>query len=360
MPAPADLRNLVSTRVLEALDEHIARFAAVGEPLAEFIAPARGLLGGGKRLRAQVCAAGWAAAGGAGESVPRAVVLAGSALELFQGTALIHDDVIDGSRTRRGLPAAHRHLAMQHAEQGWLGSSADYGEAGAIVLGDLLLAVSSLEFECARDLVEPGAGRRARELYDAMSAEVALGQYLDIRSQDVPWGDSHDAMDRALTVIRHKSARYSVEHPLLIGAALAGADKRLLDALSEVGLPLGEAFQLRDDELGVFGDPAVTGKPAGDDLREGKRTVLLAMTLQRADAAQSALVHREVGRADIDEAGVLAVREVIRSTGAFEAHEELIARRRAAGLAALTAAALPPVTSDRLEELAEALTRRSA
>ena len=356
----ATVRDRVSERVVRALDEHTARFGDVGSPLAEFLGPARELLGGGKRLRAQLCAAGWVAAGGSGEE-SEAVVLAGSALELFQGTALVHDDVIDGSLTRRGLPAAHRRFAAEHAGREWLGSPDDYGQAAAIVLGDLLLAVSAMELELARAEVGPAAGRRARAIYDVMTAEVALGQYLDIRSQDMPWSDDDaGAVDRALQVVRHKSARYSVEHPLLLGAALAGAPEDLLGRLSGVGLPLGEAFQLRDDELGVFGDPAVTGKPAGDDLREGKRTVLLAMTMARAGADDRAVLRAQVGRPDLTAADVTEIRRIMRATGALAAHEDLIEQRRASGLAALAAAPVAPASVALLRDLAEALTRRSA
>ncbi|PFG37884.1 geranylgeranyl diphosphate synthase type I [Georgenia soli] len=354
-----DLRDAVSTRVLAALDERTTPFADVGAPLGEFLAPARSLLGGGKRLRALLCGAGWTCASSAPLEGP--VVLAGSALELFQGAALVHDDVMDDSLTRRGMPAAHRRFAGEHAERGWLGSADAYGQAGAIVLGDLLLSLSSMEMDAAQAAAGPAAGPRARRIYDAMTAEVALGQYLDIRSQAQPWEDDGEAsLARALQVVRHKSARYSVEHPLVTGAALAGADDDLLAALSAVGLPLGEAFQLRDDELGVFGDPSTTGKPAGDDLREGKRTVLLAMTLQRADGADRAFVQERVGAPDLGDDEVARLQDVMRATGAVEAHERLIAERHAAGLAALEAASLPPRADALLRELADALTRRTA
>jgi geranylgeranyl diphosphate synthase type I len=151
-----------------------------------------------------------------------------------------------------------------------------------------------------------------------------------------------------------------VEHPLLLGAALAGADDTVLGSLSAVGLPLGEAFQLRDDELGVFGDPAVTGKPAGDDLREGKRTVLLAMTMARAAAAERDRLRAQVGRPDLSAPEVAEIQEVMRATGALEAHEALIEERRDAGIGALRAADLAPAATTLITELAEALTTRTA
>jgi geranylgeranyl diphosphate synthase, type I len=358
--ALTDLREAVSTRVLTALDERTANLAHLGAPLTEFLAPARSLLGGGKRLRALLCGAGWAAAA-PGDALEGAVVLAGSALELFQGAALVHDDVMDASHTRRGMPAAHRRFALEHAERGWLGAADDYGQASAIVLGDLLLSLSAMEMDEAQATAGPPAGPRARRTYDAMTAEVALGQYLDIRSQAQTWEDDGDAgLARALQVVRHKSARYSVEHPLVLGAALAGADDHLLAALSAVGLPLGEAFQLRDDELGVFGDPSTTGKPAGDDLREGKRTPLLAMTVRRAGEDDRALIRDRVGAADLTEDEVTHLQNVMHATGAFEAHERMIEERYQAGLDALGAAKLPDEADGLIRELAGALTRRTA
>ena len=353
-----DVRDHVSARTLAALGEHTARFTDVGSPVEEFLLPARELLAGGKRLRAQLCAAGWLAAGH--DRAAEAVVLAGSALELFQATALVHDDVMDGSATRRGLPAAHRRFAGHHASNAWLGDADSYGTAAAIVLGDLLLALSAMELERARDHVPPDAGRRAREIYDVMTAEVALGQYLDIRSQDLPWRADGAERPRALQVVRHKSARYSVEHPLLLGAALGGGDDDLLSALSAVGLPLGEAFQLRDDELGVFGDPAVTGKPAGDDLREGKRTALVALTAARVDPVARADLRRRLGRADLGAAEVVHLQEVILESGALEEHGRLVEERRDAALRALDEAHLPEPARAAVAELAEALTRRDA
>ncbi|GAA4433132.1 polyprenyl synthetase family protein [Georgenia halophila] len=364
MAAPLTaLADAVSARVLAALDERTNRFSDVGEALPDLLEPARSLLGGGKRLRAQLCGAGWAAAGKT-LSVDDPVVLAGSALELFQGAALVHDDVMDDSSTRRGKPAAHRHFAAAHRERGWLGGPGEHGQAAAIVLGDLLLALSAMELDAATSLTPPSAGGRGRHIYDEMIAEVALGQYLDVRSQALPWGartpGGRNAVDLALQVVCHKSARYSVEHPLVLGAALAGAEDGLLDALRAVGLPLGEAFQLRDDELGVFGDPSVTGKPAGDDLREGKRTVLLAMTVERADASGRELVRELVGAPDLDAEGVAALQQLMRSTGALAEHEVFIDDRYAAGLSALESADVPRHAQDLVRGLAAALVRRTA
>ena len=382
----ADVRTAVDDRTPLALEEHLKPLAHLGAPLDEFVDPVRGLVRGGKRLRAQLCAAGWLAAGGTADPSHPAVLHAGTALELFQAAALVHDDVMDGAHTRRGLPAAHRALAARHTAAGRLGDADLFGVSGAILLGDLLLAASSAELELARAALPEGPARRGREVYDLMCLEVAVGQFLDVRAQDLPWRPAADAvggalraegaegaegttepsaLDSALLVVRHKSARYSVEHPLALGAALGGADRELEGRLRAVGLPLGEAFQLRDDELGVFGSPEVTGKPACDDLREGKRTALLAITLDRLDRAGDAgdRVRALVGRPDLGVAEVDEVRALMRDSGALDAHEDLVAQRREAGmsaLAALDAARLPRGARGALTELAGLLTTRTS
>lgn len=256
------------------------------------------------------------------------------------------------------MPAVHRRMATEHDERAWLGDADQYGAAGAILLGDLLLAISSIELDLARELVGPASSARARRTWDLMTTEVAIGQYLDVRSQVLPWAE--DGVERALTVVRHKSARYSVEHPLALGAALAGADDAALAALRRAGLPLGVAFQLRDDVLGVYGSPEVTGKPAGDDLREGKRTVLLALALRATDSAGRDLLHRTVGRPDLSAADIAAIRTVLEDSGAVAEHEALIEDQLAAGLRALDELEMSAASRAQLTELAQTLSSRSA
>jgi geranylgeranyl diphosphate synthase type I len=360
-PSSASVADLVSRRVLEALDEHTRALTAAGTALEELLVPARDLLRGGKRMRARLCAAGWSAFSDEPAGPGSPPVLAGSALELFQGAALVHDDVMDGSLTRRGMPAVHRRLAADHAAAGRVGDADRHGEAGAILLGDLLLTLASMEVDRARAGLPATAGARGRAVWDLLTSEVAVGQYLDMRAQSMPWhATDGSGVEQSLAVVRMKSARYSVEHPLVLGAALAGADDAALDRLRRVGLPLGEAFQLRDDVLGVFGDPAVTGKPAGDDLREGKRTVLVALAMDRADDAQRARLRADVGRADLTADEVGELQDVLVASGAVAAHEELIAERLAAGLAALDEAGLPADVTAQIGRLAEALAARTA
>ncbi len=353
-PAPSHV-----ARLRERVEHVLATFLREREGLLVDISPrlepAAGalrdfVLGGGKRLRPAFCYWGWRGAGGVdGEEI----VVAATALELLQASALIHDDYMDGSDTRRGLPSVHRRFEAMHAEQGWNGSPAAFGAAAAILLGDLCLSFSD-EMFCGCGLPAERV-RAAKPLFDVMRAEVMAGQYLDVVEQAVGGG----SVERARTVIRFKAAKYTVERPLHIGAALAGAPPQLLAAYSAYGLPLGEAFQLRDDVLGVFGDPAETGKPAGDDLREGKRTVLVAMALERADARQRACLRDLLGEPLLDPAGVDELRSVIVATGALDRVEELIERGTADALAALDAA---PIRDTRartaLADLAVAATTR--
>ena len=257
--------------MLEAVSEDLA-------PLADALVQ---LLAGGKRLRPAFCYWGHRAAGGAdGE----AIVNAAAALELFQACAIVHDDVMDGSDTRRGQPAAHRRFAALHRSRDWHGDPEAFGEGAAILLGDLCLSWS--DEMLATSGFGPDELARGDRVFAEMRSELMGGQYLDLLEQARGGG----SVERALRVARYKSAKYTIEKPLHLGAALAGGGQEVLDGFSGYGLPLGEAFQLRDDLLGVFGDPAQTGKPAGDDLREGKRTALVAMALEAADDAQAELV----------------------------------------------------------------------
>jgi geranylgeranyl diphosphate synthase type I len=240
-------------------------FAEASEALSGFV------LSGGKRLRPTFAWWGWRGAGGHPDypEAP-AVVRAISALELIQACALIHDDLMDASATRRGRPTVHVEFARRHVEAGWRGTPARFGAAAAILLGDLALAWADDMLRAAA--LPPDALSRALVPWEAMRTEVLGGQFLDVLYQA-----SGDPTPRAaLQIDRFKTAAYTVERPLHVGAALGGAGPELVAAYRRFGADIGVAFQLRDDQLGVFGDPAVTGKPAGDDLREGKRTLLQA------------------------------------------------------------------------------------
>ena len=346
----ADLRQ----RVQPALDGFLAdRAAELREasaqslPMLEAISD---LLRGGKRLRPAFCYWGWRAAGG--RDCDEALRAAAS-LELLQACALIHDDVMDGSDTRRGLPSAHRRFAALHRGAAWLGSPENFGIGAAILVGDLCLAwADEMLLTCglpAEDLA------RGKAVYDQMRTELMAGQYLDLLEQAHGGG----SRERAMRVVRYKSAKYTIERPLHLGAVLAGADQTLLQAMSDYGLPLGEAFQLRDDILGVFGDPDITGKPAGDDLREGKRTVLIATAAERATPAQAERLRRGLGDPGLDAAGIHDLRSIIEDTGARADTEALIESLLDSALGALDAMRIDTESAEVLRGLAFAATRRS-
>lgn len=320
------------------------------------------LVAGGKRLRAAFCYWSWRAHGGDPEGPHRDVVLrTGAALELFQAAALFHDDVMDASDTRRGHPTAHRAFGARHRALGWSGDADRYGENTAILLGDLALIASHRELGDALDALPTDVATRSRVVFGRMQTEVIVGQYLDVQSQVLPWGDDPAAdEERARAVIRSKSARYSVEHPIALGAALAGADDAAVAATSAFGLPVGEAFQLRDDVLGVFGDARVTGKPAGDDLREGKRTVLVVRALAAATPAQRDLLLTHLGDPDLDARTVEDLRAVLVETGARDAVESLIAELTDRASSALAGAGLDEPGATMLGLLARAAVQRTA
>lgn len=354
-----ELRQAVTAEVLSCWQRVTDTFGEVGEEVGTLFAVGADLLAHGKRLRAAFAAAGWRSLGG--EPLAPAEARVGSGLELFQVAALVHDDLMDGSLTRRGRPAAHRQFATLHDDGGLVGGAQRFGDAGAILLGDLLLVSAAAELDAALGLLEDSARRRGRAVVEEMMAEVTVGQFLDIYAQSAPWSqDPAVDLDRARRVIRAKSARYSVEHPLVLGAAMAGGDDQTLTRLRAVGLPIGEAFQLRDDVLGVFGDPVTTGKPAGDDLREGKRTVLVTMAMTRSSATDRDRLREALGRADLDDEGVRTARTILRDSGALDAVEELIAERYQAGLDALAASGVPASEQERIAELARAAIVRDA
>ena len=238
------------------------------------------MLRGGKRVRPAFAYWGWRAV--ADRPVDGDVLLLFSALELLHACALVHDDVIDDSATRRGLPTVHRQFADRHAEQGWRGSSEQFGLSAAILLGDLSLVWAD-DIVATVDL-PLDAHRRVQRVWSDIRTEVLGGQYLDIVAES----SGAESIASAMNVNTYKTASYTVSRPLQLGAAAAADRPDVQEIFHELGTDLGVAFQLRDDVLGVFGDPAVTGKPSGDDLRSGKRTVLLAEAVERADKSDPA------------------------------------------------------------------------
>ena len=350
-----DLRARVGKSLAAFLDAQAPSLDAVGPDLSPVMAAAQDfLLDGGKRLRPAFAYWGWRGAGGADNDE---IVAAASSLELLHACALVHDDVMDGSDTRRGKPSVHRRFSALHRGERWHGAPEAFGVSAAVLLGDMCLVWA--DSMLWRSGLDSSALLRAQPVYDTMRIELMAGQYLDVLEQAV----GSASVERSLRVARYKSAKYTIERPLHLGATLAGAPERTLEAFTAYGVPLGEAFQLRDDVLGVFGDPSETGKPAGDDLREGKRTVLVAETLAHATTAQAAVVSRLLGDPRLDAAGVATLREIFVDTGALDATERLIASGLDSALGALdSAAADGTVTSEAaavLRDLAVAATRRS-
>lgn len=345
----ADFRQRVSSKVADVFTEQTPLLLSVSDDLQPMITSISALMAGGKRLRPAFAYWGWRGAGGADTD---AAISAATALEFLQACALIHDDVMDGSDTRRGLPATHRFFETLHREGQWQGSAENFGAGAAILAGDLCLSWAD-ELLFTSDF-DHEALIRAKRVYDIMRTELMAGQYLDLLEQSRASAD----VSRIRNVIRYKSAKYTIERPLHMGAALAGADASLMQSLSEYGLPLGEAFQLRDDVLGVFGDPAVTGKPAGDDLREGKRTALIGFTAELAAHADAQFVLRSLGRDDLSAADVDHICSIITHSGALDKVEALIADGLAAALKALEVSTLTEESKYVLANLAVAATHR--
>ena len=257
---------------------------------------------------------------------PSDVVAAAAALEVFHAAALVHDDVVDNSDTRRGRPAAHRALESSHRASDWAGDAAAFGRSGAVLLGDLLVAWSDDLLEEGLAAASHSRAASARAEYATMRREVTIGQFLDIAEESAYVSEADELhADRALRVASLKSARYSIQQPLAIGAALAGGDDAQQSALAAFGHPVGMAFQLRDDVLGVFGDEAATGKPSGDDLREGKRTVLIAYARERLAPPARRVVDELIGDPALDAAQIASLQRTIVETGALERVERLIA-----------------------------------
>jgi geranylgeranyl diphosphate synthase, type I len=371
-----DLRRRIDTRLCDVLDEQTSILTKVSDDAAPLVGAWRQMLLGGKRLRAAFCYWSWRAHGGtAPHSAPGTaheaggtlasggnhVIAVGAALELFQAAALFHDDVIDRSDTRRGVPTAHRAFARMHHDSGWQGDADQFGLSAAILLGDLSLIASEDEFLRAVRALPHERARTALSMFSQMRTEVTVGQYLDVHAEMLPWGTDFEADERrSREIIRAKSARYSVEYPLLIGAVLAGASDTQRAASSAFGLPLGEAFQLRDDLLGVFGDPAATGKPVGDDLREGKRTILMVRTMRALNPAQRREFASHLGRADLTAQEIVNMQSIVRGSGAVDEVEALIAELSTHAFEALTDSQLDTDSAATLLDLARAAVQRAA
>ena len=366
------LVDLVQQGLDSFLDEQGSALGAIAPELEQLTRQSRAFLAGGKRFRALFLYWGWQATAGLPhgfDPLPdettsgdlAGIVLAACSLEVFHAAALVHDDIMDNSDTRRGVPAAHRQFAELHQRNEWSGTPATYGGSAALLLGDLLLGWSDELFDRGTNqLASAAAGRAGRAEFTRMRTEVTAGQYLDILEENA-WRSypDADALARAHRVIVYKSAKYSIEAPLAIGAALGGGTLPQLDALRSFGLPLGVAYQLRDDLLGVFGDPEITGKPAGDDLREGKRTVLVALARTRLPGHMRNLLDELIGDPDLDQEQVAMLRTALRDCGAVDEVERIIEHNVGLARRALVEAPIAASAREELLQLAGTVTRRN-
>ncbi len=357
-PAAAEIdrvRAAVSTALAEFLDGQRRTLAAMDESLLPVVDEVCALADGGKRLRPLFAYWGWRGVRGEapGES-DAAVLRAVAALEFVHASALVHDDVMDGALTRRGRAATHVGFAARHGDGALAGDGDTFGVGAAILVGDLALVWSDELLRCSG--ISPAALSRARTVWDTMRTEVTAGQYLDLlrAAGGLPGAQG------ALTVARYKSAGYTVQRPLQLGAAIAGAGERAAEVYTAIGLPLGEAFQLRDDVLGVFGDPSVTGKSADDDLREGKQTLLVALAQEAADDDGRLLLAEALGNPAAGPAEFGALRALLESTGARAQVEQRIAERTALARSAIAEAPLDDDARAALDALAVAATTRTA
>jgi geranylgeranyl diphosphate synthase type I len=349
---PAEFRARVQSLLDEFVDRQTSRLEPLGHDATRLTTAARGAITGGKRFRAMFCYWGFRSVRAPRDGTEETSLLrAAAALELLHASALVHDDLMDASDTRRGKPSVHRAFSHHHRTEGWRGDPLQYGAAAAILLGDLLLSwADELLRSCGlpQDVV-----LQALEVFDTTRSEVIVGQFLDVSVQ--ARGDAD--IEQSMRVLRYKSAKYSVERPLHLGAALAGATTPTFEALTAYGLPLGEAFQLRDDLLGVFGDPEVTGKPAGDDLSEGKRTVLIALALAGLVPEDAKALDDGLGR-PLTGHEVVELQRVIERSGAHAEVEQRIEQLTGRSLAAVETETLNDDAKATLRHLAEAATQR--
>ncbi|WP_078093355.1 polyprenyl synthetase family protein [Streptomyces sp. fd1-xmd] len=347
----ADVPSAIGDALERVLADRLTRAGVLDAEFAGELAErvARFTREGGKRTRSQFVWWSMRACGGGDEPTTAAALRIGAALELLQTCALVHDDVMDGSALRRGRPALHADVRDSCSGAAPAARAARFGEAVAVLAGDLALVWA--DDIVADTALDPWTATAVREVWSDMRTEMVAGQFLDLRGQLT--GSRSPA--QALRAAHLKSALYSVERPLALGAAVAGADGRTMRALCSAGRCVGMAFQLRDDLEDVFGDPRHTGKSCGGDIREGKPTYLAALAVARAEAAADRpareVLEGALGNADLSRDGLDEVREVLVRTGARAAVEAKIERLSAQGMRHFDGALLDAEAAARLRRL---------
>lgn len=347
--APASLRDIatrVDNRLRALLTEEEARWVGFDADLATpFAELTRMVVGGGKRLRPVFTYWGFVGAGGS-PTDPR-VIDAGAAFELLHAFALFHDDIMDGSVARRGATTTHESMQAEHRARRWSGDARRFGDGAAILIGDLSFVYA--------DMLLSHLGPRGWQMWNELRVELNIGQYLDMLGS----AQNERRPEKAARICRYKSGKYTIERPLHLGALLADEATPLLEKYSAYGLPLGDAFQLRDDVLGAFGDSAVTGKPVGDDLREAKPTPLMALAMSRATQSQREVLSR-VGVGVLSDTDVARVQQAIVDCGALAEMEITIERLTKEAIDAISAASIDAEVRAELVELARFVSDRRA
>lgn len=364
--------NLLLQLIQNELDDFCAdrrnEFAGISEDLFPLIDYATSLMAGGKRFRAQFCYWSWVGHLGDRANLSeieherslKAIVGICAALEMFHAAALVHDDLIDQSDTRRGQPAVHKSFELLHSTSHWVGQPERFGLAGSVLVGDLLLNWSSEIFGNALQYAPTREIELAcRAEFSRMRVEIMAGQYLDVLEENAgPHRDASEAVARANRVMLYKTAKYSIEAPLLIGAAFAGAGESAKISIESFAIPLGLAFQLRDDVLGVFGDPKITGKPAGDDLREGKRTVLIGLTREILTGSVRNVFDEMLAARDLNADQIAFLQQTIIGAGALKKTETMIEELGNQALERLNQIELESTAKNALIELAKQVMNR--
>jgi len=334
----------VDARLTAFVGAESARWTAFDPDLAVvFHELTRMVVGGGKRLRPVFTYWGFVGAGGHRDDA-RAID-AGAAFELLHAFALFHDDIMDGSVTRRGNTTTHEALQAEHRSRSWAGDARRFGDGAAILIGDLSFVYA--------DMLLASLGTRGWQMWNELRVELNVGQYLDMLGS----AQNERRPEKAMRICRYKSGKYTIERPLHLGALLADEDTTLIDAYSAFGLPLGDAFQLRDDVLGVFGESSVTGKPVGDDLREAKPTPLMALALQCANDQQRSVLQR-VGNEVLSPSDIADVQQAIVDSGALSAMETTISDLRDEAISAIGRAPIDAEVQTQMVELAHFVTDR--
>mgnify|MGYP001160941649 FL=1 len=340
-----DVVGPIDDRLADAIENELQLWEKVDSNLVDPFASLKELVfSGGKRLRPAFFH--WAHVGAGGNPNSSKAIDIAAAIEMLHAFALAHDDVMDRSEARRGEPSIWQRFANLHKEHHWHGNSLHFGEAAAILVGDLAHVLADKLMSRSSPIV--------LQLWEELRLEVNIGQYLDVLSGAKGKFDHRSARK----ILEYKTGRYSVQRPLQLGAAVAGKYDELRKPLTDFGQPVGVVFQLRDDILGVFGNAEKTGKPTGDDLREGKPTPLIAEAFAHASEQQRSILSK-IGSNDLSEKEINDIQEVVEETGAKSVIEQEIEELTDSALEILSTIRLEKNASEALSELAHFVAYRT-